>query len=181
MKRHTILIALPALLLYVVALESVAAGPVDDAGRPLIEKLGTIECDVVESTPVVLRGKFYRFEWMRVNAPENKLKKNYFRFIEADTGRITKPFGFGHTFGSVFVENDTVYVTGTGSGHRVEIFASSDLENWQQWNALDLEGWGIWNTSLCKAGDEYVLMLKSANPSGRPALLLPRVLPNHMT
>ena len=164
MKRHAYLITLPALLLYAVAMESIAAGPVDDAGRPLIEKLGTIECDVVESTPVVLRGKLYRFEWMRENAPENKLKKNYFRFIDVETGNITKPFGFGHTFGSVFVENDTIYVTGTGSGHRVEIFASSDLENWQQWNTLDLEGWGIWNTSLCKVGDVYVLMFEISKP-----------------
>ncbi len=34
----------------------------DYKGRPKIEKLGTIDCDLVETTPVVFKGKVYRFE-----------------------------------------------------------------------------------------------------------------------
>src|SRR6185369_6911103 len=40
-------------------------GPVDDRGRPLIRKLGTIDLDMVETTPIVLNGKLWRFEWVR--------------------------------------------------------------------------------------------------------------------
>jgi len=41
------------------------SGPVDAAGRPAIERLGTIECDLVECTPVVFNDRVYRCEWVR--------------------------------------------------------------------------------------------------------------------
>ncbi|MFQ6040458.1 MAG: hypothetical protein ACE5PV_06340, partial [Candidatus Poribacteria bacterium] len=30
--------------------------------KPQIEKLGTIDCDMVETTPIVFHGRLYRFE-----------------------------------------------------------------------------------------------------------------------
>ncbi len=137
--------------------------------RPHIHKLGTVDSDAVECTPIVFRGKLYRFQWMRKNNADNVLKKNYFRLLDTVTGQSTKPFGIDHVFGSAFVEGDTVYVTGTSTekgwtGQKVDIFASTDLENWKEWNALDLDGWGICNTSICKAGDEYVMMFEIHKP-----------------
>jgi hypothetical protein len=35
--------------------------PVDAEGRPLIEKIGTVDCDMVETTPVVFKDKVYCF------------------------------------------------------------------------------------------------------------------------
>jgi len=33
--------------------------------KPTIEKLGTIDCDMVGVTPIVLRDRLYRFEYVR--------------------------------------------------------------------------------------------------------------------
>ena len=46
---------------FLVATGSVrGAPPVDGQGRPLIRKLGTVDVDKVENSPVVFRGKLYR-------------------------------------------------------------------------------------------------------------------------
>lgn len=138
------------------------APPTDDAGRPLIRKLGTIDCDLVESTPVVLHGKVYRFHWVR--------HRSCFNFVERATGRAMPDFAKGYRFGSAFVEGDTAYVTGTKEehgwyGHTVTMFASKDLKNWTSWTVLDDPKYGICNTSLCKTGDEYVLMFEIHKPA----------------
>ncbi|MBN2293303.1 MAG: hypothetical protein JXM70_12810 [Pirellulales bacterium] len=169
MKQLAILSALYILMQCIVSSHALAAAPVDDAGRPLIKKLGTIDTDAVECTPIVFNGKLYRFQWVRTNNADNILGKNYLRLLDTETGKSTEPFGIDHAFGSAFVDNGTVYVTGTsteasGAGQRVNIFASTDLKNWKQWNALDLDGWRIYNTSICKAGDTYVMMFEIAEP-----------------
>ncbi len=106
--------------------QGLAAGPVDPQGRPLIRKLGTIDCDVVETTPVVFAGKVYRFEWDR--------KNECFHFVDRQTGKTLPPFAKGYRFGSAYVEDDTVYVTGTKTehgwyGHTVTMFVSKDLRH----------------------------------------------------
>ena len=158
-RSLTVLMVLSGLTLPVGAQEKRA--PADQQQRPQIVKLGTIKCDVVESTPVVFKGRLYRFEWMRSG--------KHFHFVDVATGKTTRPFASGYCFGSAFVDNNVVYVTGTSTeeawtGHRVEMFISRDLENWEQRNALDLDGWAICNTSICKADDQYVLMFEIHKP-----------------
>lgn len=41
--------------------------------RPGIRKLGTIDCDVVETTPFVFGGRIYRLEWVRTSYRGNRL------------------------------------------------------------------------------------------------------------
>ncbi len=148
--------------------------PVDGQGRPLIKKLGTIDLDLVECTPVVFHGKVYRFEWVRKSYLGHSLDQSwaqdgYFRLVEHGTEKVTPPFAQGYAFGSAFVDGDMVYVTGTStekgwSGQRVQIFASRDLQSWEEWTALDLDRFGICNTSICKAEDQYVLMFEIYEP-----------------
>ncbi|MCP4260886.1 MAG: hypothetical protein GY774_25760 [Planctomycetes bacterium] len=142
---------------------------VDQQGRPLIRKLGTIDCDMVETTPVVFKGKIYRCEWVRKSYKSNELGENYFRLVDLSNGKATVPFAKGYVFASAFVDGDTIYVTGTSTergwtGQQVEIFASKDLKKWQNWTALDLDGFGICNTSICKADDQYVMMFEIHKP-----------------
>ena len=148
----------------------VSASPVDSQGRPLIRKLGTIDCDLVETTPVVFRGQLYRCEWVRTSYKGNELGENYSRLVNVSTGRATSPFAKGYVFSSAFVDGDTIYVTGTSTekgwtGQRLDVFASKDLEQWDHWTALDLDGFGICNTSICKAADQYVLMFEIHQPA----------------
>jgi hypothetical protein len=134
--------------------------------RPLIRKLGTIDCDLVETTPVVFKGRLYRFEYVRKNYKMNQTGDSYFRFIDHETGETTPSFAKGYHLGSAFVKGDTVYVTGVDiwDGERVQMFASADLENWINWTALNMPGYGIFNTSLCKSENRYVLMYELGKP-----------------
>jgi alpha-L-fucosidase len=144
---------------------NVSGRNVDAEGRPLIRKIGTIECDLVEVSPFVLRDRVYRVEWVRTTYKGNKTGKNYLHIVDRETGEEISAFGEGHAFPCAYVEDDTVYVLGTqveGSwqSQRVTMFTSRDLKNWDSRTALDLPGYGICNTSLCKADDRYVMMFE---------------------
>ncbi len=134
--------------------------------KPVIEKLGTIDCDLVETTPIVHRDRLYRFEYVRPQYAGNTTGDAYFRFVEHDSGEYSAPFAAGYHLGNVFAQDDTLYVTGTNiwDGERVDVFASSDMVKWETWNALDLPGYGIFNTSMCRAGTDYVLMFEVGRP-----------------
>lgn len=138
--------------------------------RPRIVKLGTIDVDLVEATPIVFQGRLYRFEYVRHNYWANKTGDDYFRFVDHATGRYTPAFAQGRVLGSAFLDGKTVYVTGTGGkgkkwgAEQVWMFASRDLKRWEEWIALDLPGFSIFNTSMCKAGDRYVLMFEIDKP-----------------
>jgi alpha-L-fucosidase len=140
----------------------------DTEGRPLIRKLGTIDLDMVETTPIIFAGKLWRFEWVRQGTGQqywdNARRTNYFRFRDPATGELTPSFADGHEFGSAFVEGDTVYVTGTQGRNRVNMFASHDLKAWDSWPVLNDTRYGIFNTSLAKAGGEFVLAFEIDKP-----------------
>lgn len=140
--------------------------PIDAQGRPLIEKIGTIDCDMVETTPVVFKNKAYRFEYVRTNYWDNKTGDSYFRFVDHETGEKTPPFAKGFHFGSAFVYDNTVYVTAVnkGDGEQIHIFKSLDLEHWDSWMAFELKGWGMFNTSMTRANDKFVLMFEVGKP-----------------
>jgi len=144
-------------------------GPRATDGRPLIRRLGTIDLDLVETTPVVLKGRLWRFEWVRQGIGQqywdNRRATNYFRFRDPATGEITAPFADGHEFGSAFVHDGAVYVTGTFGRGQINVFASRDLKTWETWTAVPAGRYGIFNTSICKAGDEFVLMFEIDKPA----------------
>ena len=64
--------------LVLLAICPLSAAPKDAEGRPLIVKLGTIDTDIVEATPIVFKGKVYRFEWVRKDYHGNTLGVPYF-------------------------------------------------------------------------------------------------------
>ena len=104
--------------------------------------------DMVETTPVVYKGKLYRFEYVRPNYWDNSSGDSYFRFVDPATGQLSPSFARGYHLGNVLVEGEMLYVTGTNiwDGERVDIFYSQDMERWQVWNALNLPGYGIFAT-----------------------------------
>ena len=135
--------------------------------KPRIRKLGTIDLDLVETTPVVFRDELYRFEYVRDRYRANGTGDSYFRFVHHDSREPGKPFAQGYHLGNVLADRDTLFVTATNmwDGERVDIFASQDMERWERWNALDLPGYGLFNTSLCRAEDKYVLMFEVGKPA----------------
>jgi hypothetical protein len=143
-------------LVLLVPLFAFAGPPVEKNGRPQIKKLGTIDVDKVENAPIVFRGKLYRCEWYR--------NKGCFHFVEPATGRTTPEFAQGWCFANAFVSGDKVYVTGSQHGPKVQMFVSQDLEHWDTYTVLDLPGHTIFNTSICHAGDQYVMMYEIGAP-----------------
>ena len=140
--------------------------PKNELKRPIIKKLGTIDCDLVETTPIVFKNELYRFEYVRIGYEANQTGDSYFRFINHQSGEATPSFAKGYHLGSAFVECDTVYVTAVNiwDGERIQMFASSDLANWDSWTILYLPNYGIFNTSMCKAENRYVLMYEIGKP-----------------
>jgi len=168
MKIHNTAFFATGLLLFLLPGLSAAGG---EAQRPRIVKHGTIDLDLVETTPVVFRDRLYRFEYVRQHYKPNITGDSYFRLIDVRTGEPTPGFAGGFHLGSAFVDGDTMYVTGTDAwgGQKVEIFWSTDLVNWESKTALDLERYEIFNTSICKVGnrktaDGYVMMFEIGAP-----------------
>ncbi len=151
------------LLIIILFIFSCAQNP---SPRPVIEKLGTIDCDLVETTPIVFHGQVYRFEYVRPKYYANKTGKSYFRFINHKTGEASNAFGQGYHLGSAFVNWDSVYVTAVNiwNGEKIVLFVSADLKHWKSREVLTLPGWGLFNTSLCKADKRYVLMFEVGKP-----------------
>jgi len=141
-------------------------GPVDENKRPLIVKEGTIDCDLVETSPIVFNSKVYRYEYVRPRYYGNDTGDSYSRFIDHETGEASAPFAKGYHLGSAFVDNNTVYVTAVNiwDGEEIHIFSSNDMKNWDRKLAFQLPGYGLFNTSMTKAGDKYVLMFEIGKP-----------------
>ena len=134
--------------------------------RPLIQKLGTLDCDMVEATPVVFRGRLYRFEYVRANYWANTTGDSYFRFIDIESGDRTPAFAAGCHLGSAHVQDDTVYAYGVAHWGKpvIQVFWSRDLETWDSQPALNLPGWGIYNNSVCQGTDRFVMAFEVGEP-----------------
>ena len=141
---------------------SIATGSDTKSERPNIQKLGTIDCDLVETTPIVFKGKLYRFEYVRENYKPNKTGDSYFHFIDIASGTPTPPFAKGYNLGCAFVDNDTVYVFGVKGWGTTTIyqFQSKDLEHWTSKPVLEKPNWEIFNTSVCRGPDGYTMAIE---------------------
>ncbi len=142
-------------------------------GKPLIRKLGTVDCDMVETTPLVIDGRLYRFEYVRDNYRPNKTGRSYFRFKDVRTNAVSEPFGEGCHFGSAYNDKGTVYVFGVPviGGESMKAFRSNDLIHWEEKEILNLAGWKLYNNSVCKGADGYIMAFEIGAPPeecGRP-------------
>ena len=135
-------------------------------GKPVITKLGTIDCDLVETTPVVFRGRLYRFEYVRTRYRHNLLGKPYFRLVDVKQGRAGRPFGIGLELGCAFASRDELLCYGVRGWGTDTIYGcvSSDLERWTVWPALRLPGWKIFNTSVTAGDRGYVMAIEISEP-----------------
>ena len=142
--------------------------------RPLIKKRGTVDCGLVEFTPVVFRNRLYRFESVRPGykkgfCPPEVLPSSpggYFRFIDEASGAATPGFGRDYIQGCAFVHDDTMFVFGTALKRtRIQVFWSKDLKEWSDQPALTMPGpLAAFNTSVCKGRDGYVMAVECDGP-----------------
>ena len=127
--------------------------------RPLISKKGTIDIDLCETTPFLFHGKLYRLEWFRSGG--------YLRIMDHDAQTEVSRFGAHHRFPCAYAEGDTVYVIATTEdkgwcGTSLTLYTSKDLQHWDEVEAFHDASFKICNTSLCKAGDRYLMSIELA-------------------
>ena len=136
------------------------------AEKPTITKHGTIECDLVEATPIVFHDKLYRFEYVRTRYKPNTTGKSYFHFVDTATGEATPAFAAEHNLGCAFVDGDTMYVYGVRGWDTptIYVFWSKDLKQWQSQPAVKTPGWGLFNSSVCKDDRGYVMAFEVGRP-----------------
>lgn len=145
--------------------------------KPVIRKLGTIKCDVVEATPFVFKNRLYRLEYFRSGEQNaaNDTEQTYLHVYDAVSGQEYPPFAFNHHFGSAFVENDMVFVVaadeaqadnifGRWGGQVLHIFRTTDLKNWELWGELKLPDNHCFNANICRMGDTYTMLIECAEP-----------------
>ena len=143
--------------------------------RPKIRKLGTILCDMVETTPIVFRDELYRFEFVRpygINEANNGC--SYFHFVNVRTNQITKPFALNHHFGSAYTDGEYMYAVGIKgleeslklqSSNIVKIFRSKDLESFEEFSEIVFpEGTRAYNTGVCKKDGVYTMLIETNKP-----------------
>ena len=133
---------------------------------PEIVKLGTFDAGIVEANPIVFKGKPYLMEYIRYRDADkkyhgNKEEVSHFRFRDlSDMRTFTSPFAKGLHMGNAFVDGERVIITcvenlGKSRFYQLE---STDLCHWTEPRVI-LAGkdWRGYDTSVCKAGDRYVM------------------------
>lgn len=146
--------------------------------KPLIRKLGTIECkNIGETTPIVYKGELYRFEviqskrYVADNACQDwtpSVVEPCLRFVHVRSNQATPLFAEGHTFGFPIVVGETMYVV-TGKNNRwgsdgLVFYRSDDLVNWEQYAEHNMPGWKIYNMNIAEKNGEYILMIEISAP-----------------
>ena len=121
---------------------------------------------MVETTPVVFRDRLYCFEYVRPGYQANKTGDSYFHFIDVETGKATRAFAQTFDLGCAFADGESMWAFGVDNwdGENVFVFRSNDLEHWEKRPALKLPGWGLFNTSVCKAGNRYIMAIEVGKP-----------------
>ena len=137
--------------------------------KPRIRKHGTIKLNTVETTPVVFKGRLYRFEYRRDPdpAPDPSSSSSAFQFFDVMTGEALEPFAHGHHLGSAFCDGGIMYATGVDKcwgGDTLHTFRSEDLVNWELWGELTLPGWSVFNTGICQKDGAYTLLFEIGGP-----------------
>ncbi len=163
---RTLFLAVTASLALGQGVRDVPAVGDEGPSRPEIRKLGTLDLDMVEATPVVFKDRLYRFEYVRKDYKSNASGDSYFRFIDVKTGAATPAFAHGRDLGCAYAEGESMWAFGVDNwdGTKIIAFRSTDLKTWEEHPALELPGWGLFNTSVCKAGDRYIMAIEVGKP-----------------
>ena len=144
--------------------------------RPKIRKLGTILCDMVETTPIVFNNELYRFESVRPsNTNEsNNTGSSYFHFVNVRTNQTTKPLAFNYHFGCAYADGGYMYVVGTKglqepsrlqTSNILTIFRSCDLDNFEEFSEIVFpQDINTFNTGICKKDGVYTMLIEVTKP-----------------
>ena len=143
--------------------------------KPIV-RIGTIDQDIVEANPFVFKGELYRFEYIRYKCFSrpyhlNDTGNSYFRIIRVRDGLEMPRFGIGLAMGLAFSDGDRVVVTAVADNKTVRPYLyqleSTDLISWTEPKVFfGGPEWRIHNSTICRAGNGYVLSFECDHPEG---------------
>ena len=101
-------------------------------------------------------------------------KAEYFLTLkDVETGQRLARFGEGFGLASALVHGGTMYVFASryepdGSWNDVTLLKSKDLQTWEQSVVVKQEGEHLFNSSVCAAGQGFVMAYESSDPKYPP-------------
>ncbi len=152
--------------------EQNADGPVKAASEWKLTKkpLGDFH-EVMETAPFWYKGRAILLGCRRENGGTPDVKdRMYLSFFDLDTGDELARFASEHSFGSVYVEGDTVHAfaaeyTPNDWTANLNHFWSNDLKNWKQERAITRVGdEHLFNSSVCRDPQGYLMAFESNEP-----------------
>ena len=145
-----------------------------DRTAEFIQKIGSFDSDIVEANPVVWQDELYIFEYIRSIDSKgrqrcyfNNSHVSYFRFRRVSDNSFSLPFGFGLHMGNAYVDGNRMVVTAVEDWGKSRFYQleSYDLIRWTTPRLiLDDPAQAGYNTSVCKAGDKFVMVYELSKP-----------------
>ncbi len=156
-------------LLLLLALVTAAAGA--QPGLKLTKEPAYLS-EVCEAAPLVYNGRLLLLECIRP-ASGGTLEDYYITLRDVESGELKARFAEGHSLASAIVQGGEVYVFASryenGLWNDVTLFRSSDLEHWSKQVVLRQEPTEhLFNTSVCAAGERFVMAYESDDPQYVP-------------
>jgi alpha-L-fucosidase len=157
------------------------AGP-PDAAEPWknpLEYQGKLDSPLVEVTPFVFNGTFYRLEnwqrqWDPPASPDNtRFAEDEVRIRDMATDEVVSTPLIGHGLGMALVHDDGVYVFAGNWGTEkkwqiteITMVHSTDLVTWSEPRVVLRANPNekYFNVSVCRGDGEYVLLVESNDP-----------------
>ena len=140
------------------------------ASHKLVKVPGKLATNVMESTPILFRGRSLLFHSRRVDTPRPDLDQMYLLLADESTGNELTRFGARHSLGSAFVDGGRVHVfaaahSGTDWFHDIDHFWSDDLVTWRQETAITRAGnEHLLNSSVCRDERGFLMAYESNLP-----------------
>ena len=144
--------------------------PASAVARRLTKLPGSLGNDVMESTPLLYKGRRLLFHSRRVGGANVDLDQTYLFIVDMETGKELPRFGQRHSLGVAFVDGDQINVfaaehTENDWFHDIYRFASTDLKNWKRELAIPRAGnEHLLNSSVCRDPQGYLMAYESNQP-----------------
>ena len=138
--------------------------------RKLTKQSGKLGTNVMESTPLVYKGRRLMFHSRRVDTPKPDLSQMYLFLVDRETGKELTRFGARHSLGSAFVHGDEIHVFAADHSdndwfHDIYHFRSTDLKTWTREPAIRREGnEHLLNSSVCRDEQGFLMAYESNVP-----------------
>jgi len=179
LRTRSVIVAVCMLICLVALSKSIVAKPPEEASaekpassasvRKLTKMPEVFGTDVMESTPLVYKGRPLMFHSRRPTVATPGRGETYLLLEDVETGKELTRLGHRHSLGSAFVAGDQINVFAANLTddwfHDIYRFTTTDLNTWKRELAIPREGnEHLLNSSVCIDPDGYLMAYESDVP-----------------